>query len=508
MSQVLSASSIARDLELECDAVVIGTGAGGAVVGATLAEAGLSVTFIEEGAFYSTQDFNRCVPDMMSLLYRESAMTLAFGRPHIAIPLGRTVGGTTTINSGTCFRTPDPILQRWERDHRIERASPEAMDPYFSKVEKIQNVGPVRTQVQGKNAEIMARGAQALGYRHGPLQRNVTAQCAGCGMCCFGCPTGAKLAVGLTFIPKALSRGVTLVTQCRAEKLIFRGDQVVGIEGSFLERANGRKPNRVSVRARAVVVAAGAIGSPLFLLRNGLGRGLRHVGRHLTIHPASRASALFDEPIRGWQGVPQGYQIDQFHDEGILMENIHGSPALLGPTFPGVGRPYGELLKQFPYIAIFGAMVTDTSEGRVRNLVGWKPWITYQITAEDVARLQKSLVLTAEIFFAAGARRVFPPVYGWEELRSADDIRRFRHALIRPSDFDLMAFHPLGTCRMGIDATQSVVDSFGRVHGVKGLWVSDGSIFPSPPGVNPQITIMAFSMRNAERMAEELSGAR
>lgn len=490
MTPVIDGATIREDRRESADVVVVGSGAGGAVVACELAEAGREVVLIEEGREFTRKDFNRRPVDMVPLLYRDAGLTSTIGIPAIPLPLGKTLGGTTTINSGTCFRTPDRVLEEWTRDLGLPDVSPESMRPYFEKVEKVQNVQPVKEALLGKNALIFKRGADKLGWKGAPLSRNVNDECRGCGVCCFGCPSDAKLAVGLTFLPRARAAGARVWTQTRATSVRIEGGRAFGVEARFPDG------HSLSVKAPVVVLACGTVHTAAFLLSQSLANTSGLVGRGLTIHPATRIASEFDEIVDGWNGVPQGYGVHRFQEEGIMLEGIHGPPGLIAPTLPFVGRSFQELVRDLRRVAVFGGMIKDGPNGRVRSWRG-RPLVTYWLSREDRTKAQRMIGLIAEALLEAGAKRVLLPVMGFSEVRGRDDLERFRSKPLKASQLEMMAFHPLGTCRMGTDRRTSVVGPYGETHDVPGLWIADGSVVPTSLGVNPQITIMSLAMRTA-----------
>lgn len=485
------------DLAVEADVVVVGTGAGGAVVGRELAESGLAVVFVEEGQYFERHDFTNRAFDMQQKLYRRGGSTFSVGNVGIPIPLGQTVGGTTTVNSGTCYRTPDRVLREWQRDLGLDALGPDQLAPYFERVEVTLGVERARQELLGGNGRVIARGCEALGFKHhGPLKRNAPA-CDGQGVCCFGCPTDAKRSTNVSYIPLALRAGAELFTGARVDRIIVDGSRATGVEARTAEG------HRLTVRARAVVVAGGAIMTPILLARQGLGGFSGQLGKNLSIHPAAGALAEFDEQIQPWNGIPQGYGIEDLHDEGILFEGAMVPLEMTMSMTAHMGPDLVRLAESFDHVASFGFLIEDSSRGSVSELRG-QPMIRYSLSARDVARVVRGLDVLAQLFFAAGAKTVHSPVFGFEQLKSHDDLDRLRRATIKPWDLDLSAYHPLGTARMGRDPATSVVDSDHQLHDVERLYVVDGASVPSSLGVNPQITIMAMAARAAERIASHL----
>jgi choline dehydrogenase-like flavoprotein len=489
------------DLELECDVVVLGTGAGGAVVAKELAEAGHAVVMVEEGSFFGRQDFGGRPLAMQKKLYRDMGATFSVGNAGIPIPVGKTVGGSTTINSGTCYRVPDRVLARWRDEFGLAELGPGSLDPYYERVEAVLGVAPAPAEHLGGAARVVAQGCEQLGYRrHKPLLRNAPA-CDGQGVCCFGCPTDAKRSTNVSYVPLAMRAGAELFYGARAERILVEGGRAAGVRASVATEAG---PRALTLRARAVVVACGALMTPVLLQENGLCGRSGELGKNLTIHPAMGSLAVFDEEISGYNAIPQGYAIEEFHDEGLLFEGASTPLDLTMTAMPYIGPQLIELAESFDRVAMFGLMIEDSSRGRVRAARG-RPLITYRLNERDVARLKHGVEILARIFFAAGARAVHPLVHGFDVLQSEAELTRFREARISASDLELSAYHPLGTARMGLDPARSVVDPSHRAHDVPGLYITDGASVPTSLAVNPQVTIMAMATRAAAYISSDLA---
>lgn len=491
-----------RHVSLDADVVVVGSGAGGPVMAKELQEKGHSVILLEEGGHYRTKDFKPDPVHAFRTLYRDGGATIALGIPPVPFPLGRCLGGTTTVNSGTCFRTPDHILKKWEREWNLPDISPSFMKPYFERVEANFSVREVHAGNMGKNGEIFLRGAKALGYSCGPLKRNMSENCVGCGICTLGCPTGGKRPTLLNYIPQASELGCRVYCDFRAEKILCRGANAAGVSGSVLDRSTAKRRTTFKVNAKIVVIAGGAVCTPLLLMQNRLANSSGEVGKNLRLHPGIRVYALMDEEVKGWLGVPQGVYVDEFWDEGVMLEGIFVGPMMSAPALPFFGARNKELMFKYPQIAAFGAMVHDETRGRVRPGLMGRPLITYWLIAEDLKKAQKAIAYTSEIFFAAGAKRVYPTVPWLPELRSRTQISEILTGSLKASHLEMMAFHPMGTCRMGTDPRKSVVDPYGETFDVKNLFVADASLFPSCLGVNPMQSIMSFANRNADYIHE------
>lgn len=498
-------------IEDRCTVVVIGSGAGGGVVAHELVKAGIDTIVVEEGGWYPPEFYRELTPlESFKYLYRDYGMTTAVGKnllkdPAVPFPLGKCIGGTTTINSGTCFRTPEMILDQWNQEFGLD-VDKDELETIFDEVERDVGIAPARREVLGDNMELFAEGAEKLGWNGGPLTRNAP-ECAGSGRCVFGCPTDAKRGTHLSYIPMSLEKGARVYSDFRVERLIRRNGRFEGVEGVLLDRERNAPHARALIRADAVVVAAGAVGTPVLLQQNEVAVANPHLGENLRLHPGIRVAAIMDQVIRGWKGIPQGYYVDEFWEEhGIMFEGIFVPPGVGLPVLPGSGDEFRDIARLYPNLAAFGAMVKDTSKGQVKHRPGLGTVIRYQLNRLDKERLVDAVKKAAEAYFAVGAERVFPAIFGHMELNSPDDLARIDPRRVRSQHLELMAFHPMGTARMAADPGQGVLDPQGRVHGTENLYVADASVFPTCLGVNPMESIWGFGAVIARRLADRLSG--
>jgi len=487
--RVVRGAELARRHVVTADVCVIGSGAGGAPIAKELAEGGMRVIVLEEGDWWSTDQFAARPRDMLPKLYRDGGQTVTLGVPALVLPVGKAVGGTTVVNSGTCFRTPACVLERWRREDGLEALTSEELDPYFRRVEREINVSRVPPALAGRNAEVIRRGAERLGWSGGYLYRNVRG-CVGSGVCAYGCPSGAKQHTGITYVPRAWAAGATTFTGTSAVGLELARGRVRAV------RAQTAGGGRLRVRCEVVVVACGTLHTPTLLRRFGVGAPA--LGRNLSLHPASAVRARLDEDVQMWDGVPQSYYIDEFAGEGVMLEGTAGPPDYLAMITPRTGAEHRELMLDARRTSMFGVMVSDSSRGRVFAL-GRRPIIRYDLGEADARRFKRGILALVELYWAAGAREVIVPVRGVPTLCDGDSSALERHP-VPPRSLTAMAFHPLGTARASADPARSVVDPELAVRGVRGLHVADGSVIPSALGVNPQITIMALATRLAFKL--------
>jgi choline dehydrogenase-like flavoprotein len=462
---------------LETDFCVVGAGGGGAVVAAELAEAGARVVLLEQGSGHDPDGFTARPPEMLAKLYRDAGQTSTIGSPPILLPLGKGVGGTTLVNSGTCFRTPAHVLARWANEFGLELEE-STMGACFERVERSLSVSEVTPELAGANAAVARRGAQRLGWSHGFLRRNARG-CVGSGVCVFGCPTSAKQHTGITYVPRALRAGAELLTNADVRELLVERSRVRGVVAQLARH------ERLEVRARETILACGAIHTPLLLARSRVPNASGQLGHNLSLHPATAAFALMDEEVNMARGVPQSFYVDEFAAEGIMFETVAGPPAYAAMALPLSGGEHDRAMAQYPRLAQLGLMVSDSSRGSV-HAIGRRAVIRYSLDAADLDRVRRGLERIERLLRAAGAREVYLP------LPPA-----VAPAAARARDLRLMAFHPLGTARADARASHGVVDGELAVHGLHGLHLADGSVVPSSLGVNPQITIMALATRLA-----------
>jgi choline dehydrogenase-like flavoprotein len=471
------------------DVVVIGSGVGGASVARTLARAGLDVVVVEEGRRFTVHDFRTRHPlDRWIELYRDGGSTVTLGRPSILLPIGRAVGGTTVVNSGTCYQTPGRVLSRWRDRDGLVMADPAEIGPYLDDAWRTLAPDRVLPTVMGRNGELTLAGAAKLGWMAGPLDHSAV-HCGGCCQSAIGCVQNAKGSVHLTVLPDACDAGARIVSEARVERVLHEEGRATGV---VISRFDGA---RTRILAPRVVVAAGATETPPLLRRSGLGRH-PSLGRNLSIHPALAVLARFEEPVTSWRGVLQSAGIEEFHrSEGILIEATSAPFGMGWSAFPGSGEQLMKELDRAEQYGSLGAMIADSSVGRV--LGKDRAFVTYQLTSGDGRRLLRAYELIGEVLFAAGAVEV---VAGSGFVRSQDELRGAVQRM-DPRRLHLAAFHPVGTVRAGANPQRSPVAGDGRLRGVRGVWVADASILPSCPEVNPQVTIMALALAVADRIA-------
>ncbi len=493
-SNVFTRHDLTGDTVLDCDVVIVGSGAGGAPVAAELAEAGYDVIVLEEGSYYQTRDFTANTSQMVRQLYRDGGASIAIGNPPIMFQEGRAVGGSTVINGGMSWRTPEDILARWRDEAGLEDLTTRSLESYYERVEKRIHVAPMDHDAIGRDNWLLKKGADAKGWETLGNLRN-QAHCVGSNRCAFGCPTGAKQSALVSYIPRALHFGARVYADVSVQRITMHGKRATGVIGSV--RRDGGAKHEIVVRAKLVVSSCGAIQTPALLARSGLTSRSGMLGQNLSLHPNVKVVALFDEDVSGWQGAHQAFQVREFADEGLGCFAAVNLPAsIVAMSVPHRGKQLGQFMDQYNQMVVAGLLCEDTTTGHVKVING-RPQAFYNLAPHDAHNMQRGLVLLAELLFAAGAKRLLLPFHHAQELTSADEAHRVLSAPIPTKGWEVVTVHMMGTAKMGSDRTTAVTDGYGFMHDVDRLLISDASVFPSPCRVNPMETIMALATRSA-----------
>ncbi|MCT9820189.1 GMC family oxidoreductase N-terminal domain-containing protein [Microbacterium sp. W1N] len=500
----LHAEHVTGPTTLDADVVIVGSGAGGGPAAAVLAAAGLSVIVLEAGEYYDDRDFDGDEARGIGQLYTN----VGSADGQISLFEGRTLGGGTVVNYSTAFRTPDRVRAEWAALGAGQFASDEytrALDAVWERLGATQDYS-----TPGRRDAVLERGAQALGWDAGTLWRNVDGCDQGtvCGRCGLGCALGAKKSTAKTWLRDAQDAGARILVGVQARRVTVAGGRATGVEAAT---ADGIP---VTVRARAVFVAAGSVQTPSLLLRSGLENP--NIGAHLRLHPATAVLGLMDEEVLPWTGTMQARYVDRFADldgegYGAILETAPITPAL-GSAFVNwrSGAQYLARLAEWRNTVDVAVIVRDKGPGgRVRIGADGEPIVDYTVAPQDAEHMMQAMVGAARLVAAAGARRVrtthqqdtvWEPASGGIEAFERD----IRRQGVGPGRLGLVALHIMGSARMGGAAATSAVNPDGRTWEVDGLYVADGSSFPTASGVNPMVSIQAISYMTATRLAAAL----
>lgn len=496
--QHLRGDELARDETVECDVVIIGSGAGGAAAARELSKAGLRVLVLEEGRRWEPKELSTRQSWALRNLYAERGTSIALGNIYLPMPRGRAVGGSTLINSAICFRPPARVLKVWREEHGVPWADEAQLTPVVEDIERSIGVMKCHPAIAKTHNLLFKQGVEALGLEGDFISRNA-AGCVGCGTCQLGCPTGGKGSVDRTLLPVALKQGAALFSCTSAAAVKVERGVAVGVEAWGVDPRTEARKRRLDVRAKKVFLAAGAINSPMLLQRQGLAGSSGQLGNNLHVHTASGACARFDQFVDAWHGVTQGYYVF-LPGEAAVIETFSTTPDLYAIQWEAFSRPLGQLRQ----LASSGTMIGDVSSGTVRP--GPSPGrsaMTYDILPADVNVLKKGLREIARIYFAAGALAVNLSIVGLGELTSMADVEALLDKELPPDRLAIYASHPMSTCRMNGDRSRGVVRPDGTTWDVENLVVCDASIFPTALGVNPQITVMAAAVLLSRQQLEQ-----
>jgi choline dehydrogenase-like flavoprotein len=479
----------------ECDVVIVGSGAGGAVAAAELAQAGLDVIVLEAGPHYNRDNYPSDHLEAIAGLYRDGGLTIAEGRPPIPVPVAKVVGGTTVINSGTCFRAPDSVLADWKQRCGVSWAGD--LDADYAEAEEFLRVTQLDPERMGRNGQLAMEGAAAIGASGAPIHRNA-GSCVQCSSCPFGCAIDAKRGMHVSYLPRAAAAGARIRAGVEVEQVLVEEGRAVGVRGTTVAGSGRRRAYTVRAR-RATIVAGGALGTPELLQRSGLGG--RHVGRNLHIHPACWVGARYEEEVRGWEGVMQSFYVDQWEHQRILLEATFTPLAFGGAWLLGAGRDHQRAMLDFGHVGSIGVHLCDHSSGRVGLGASGSIRASYALNGDDASRLAFGIARAAEVHFAAGATEVYPNIARVGVLKPRD-LAEFEATSFKPSELRLEAFHPMGTARIDADPSQGACAPDGSLNGTRDLYVADASLFPTSVGVNPMMTVIAFAKQVSRGIAD------
>ncbi len=508
---LLRLTPITAATTLECDVCVVGSGAGGGVVAGEMAVRGRRVVVLEAGSGQQAPDFNQNEFVGTSQLYLDGGLTSSTDLG-VAILAGATLGGGTTVNWQTALALPDDVREEWANISGCGHFGAQSFSDSLAAIMSRLHVGTDESEVNPNN-DALKRGCEALGADWTLIARNAH-YCDPwqCGSCVFGCRHGGKQSTAVTYLCDAQALGdTTIVPNCRVERVVLRNGRVVGVVAVATNPATGQS-YPVRVKAQQVALAAGALRSPLVLLRSGVTSPA--LGRNLFLHPTSAVTGTYTDRVDAWSGPPQTVMSDHFaHLSGLYGFRLEAAPAhpgLIALATPWFGaRDHRLLMQEAGHISAFIVLTRDKHSGRVRLGRSGQPVIEYKPGKQEQAHLRRGIAEATRVHVAAGAQAVQTLHNRRHALRgesvhspSAVDAfcRQVGAARLDANYSTLFSAHQMGTCAMGTDSEKAVCGPDGQVFGVRGLYITDGSAFPASSGVNPMITIMALAHHTAQQM--------
>jgi long-chain-alcohol oxidase len=492
-------------LERDADIVVVGSGAGGGTTArelAPLCAQGARVVLLEAGPKLRAEEFTGNEVEMARRLYTDEGGFLTEDRA-MSIAFGCAYGGSTVVYTGTSLTITEPTLERWavpglEHADLLERSR-----KYLAQ----NHVHPLAPPDINDNNRLFEEGCRRLGYRVEQFPLNLEG-CQGAGLCNLGCPNAAKMGTHRVQLPEAERQGVVVVTNCRVDRIEDHA-VVAAVSERPVGEPSAWAPGEYRIRAKAIVVAGGAIGSPAMLLRSRLAAGLPALGRYFTCHPALILVAQHDRPITNYHGHPKSYYCDHFAgSDGFLLETCMYFPFTTAKSLTGFGPDHARMMSAMDRLQMILVLAIDPPEAENRVMIDrtGHPVVRYAFSHGVRQSLVAAMRASARVFFAAGAARVHAPAASRFFIDAADADRI--DALIPLDGLELgritiSSAHPMGGCRMGESAADSVTSGWGQVHGLPWLFIADGSLFPRCAEINPYVTIMALADRVAERVRRE-----
>jgi len=511
-------SRLDQDLTLEADVAIVGTGAGGGTTAEILSAAGYKVLLIEEGPLKTSSDFKMQEAEAYPSLYQEGIGRMSKDGA-ITIMQGRAVGGTTLVNWTSSFRTPEPTLEHWAKEHNVKGHSPAEMAPWFEKMEQRLGVAPW-IMPPNVNNDIIRLGCEKLGYHWKVIPRNVRG-CWNLGYCGMGCPTNAKQSMLVTTIPATLEKGGELLYLARADKLLIDGDKVTGIQCQAMdERCVAPTGRTITVKAKHYVLSGGGINTPAILMRSDAPDPHKRAGKRTFIHLVNFSAAQFEQVVNPFYGAPQSIYSDHFQwDHGTTgrmsfkLEVPPLQPALTATLLGRFGEDNALRMEQLPHTNAMLALLRDgfhpeSAEGTVELRGDGSPVLDYQMTDYTWDGVRRAFHTMAEIQFAAGAKSVLPLHADAGYVKTLGEAKSLIDGLsLEIYRTRLGSAHVMGGCAMGEDPSQAVTDSLGRHHQLGNLSIHDGSLFPTSIGANPQLSVYGLTAQLASQLAERLRTA-
>jgi choline dehydrogenase-like flavoprotein len=499
--------ALGRQFSIQTEVVVVGSGAGGSVVAYELAKAGRKVLVLESGRYWPSAEFTENLGDTLTKVYRDQAAQ-ANTTADVLFLEGNCVGGSTVIGACVMQRPPDEVFRRWSDELGLKALGPRELDPYFAQVEGWLNVGLNEAHEINSTAHKVIQGCERMGYSWRPVARNVK-NCALTGHCLAGCPSDRKMSALVTHLPWAAAHGARIFSDTEVSRVLTRNGRAIGVEAVIRDPDTGTVVSNVRVDAQVVVLAAGAIHSPLILQRSQAPDRGGNIGRNMAVQPFTQVLATFKEDLYGFQGALVGVEVDEFlRSDGFTFYSALAEPEQLMATGEQeAGDEHINFMKSFKRMAGLNAFAIDDGRGVVewqgdhlngRKVIKWSP------TRQDFERMTRATAIASRIFFSAGAERVWLPSF---QKLHANNVFELDQKLAQVNygingiySYRMNSFTPHGTCRMGLDPYTSVVSADGEVHGTSGLYVADASIFPTPVSSTPQWTVQVLARYVADRI--------
>jgi choline dehydrogenase-like flavoprotein len=510
--QVLEWNRVKASMTEEVDAVVIGTGCGGAVFALELQRAGKKVLLLERGGFHLPErgEFDQREDDMFARIDGGRGLhTTKNGQA--ALTYGRCVGGASVHYWADSWRAPKDRLEAWTSKFGVEHHSHDELTPHFDRIEAAHHVHPAAPHRRNRMNQLFITGAEASGLAWEDVMQARDERCVGSGYCMQGCSYNGKQSQLVTSIPALLAAGARVFADCEVTQLLMENGRATGVAAQFLDRRTGKPSGHtLTVKAKVVAVAAGGFNSAPLLMRSKVPDASGQLGKNLQFNPCPQLFGLYDEDVVLWRNIPAAvgstalrlprFDGDRYLEGGYLLYPNQLPPATLAALLPGFGRKHRALMDQAHRLGSAIAWIDDQGSGEVRLDAEGHPEWHWALSSLDEQIVRDALKKEARVLLASGAKEVIVPDPVGTRLLDEKDLAKLDRIDVRPGSMFFAVPHPAGMCRMGKDPKTSVVNNEHELHGVKGLFVTDPSVFPTAVSVDPSLTIMAFSLVAAQRL--------
>ena len=470
-----------------CEYLVIGSGAGGSVAAMELAEAGKDVIVIEEGLHFQTADFTNNISDMTQKTWRNNGITPIWGKPTIGFAEGKCVGGSTVINGGLLWRTPQRMLDIWANEYGILGYTNDDLIPHFEKIEQILNVSYHKKDDQNIDSDVLTSGCDALDWNYVPVPRAGGAACINSNLCPTGCPAGAKQSTALTYIPRAIKAGAKIFTGSKAIQINKHGNLADTVKIKVKSQEQSRV---IDIKSDFIFLSGGAIQTPFLLQKSKINA---NVGKKLEFHFNLKFVAEFDREINAENGTIFTVQVQEYMDEGLLIMASNYRPHYLAMTLAHFGNnTINEVMEKYNHCGLYVAQVQAQSKARIISAFRTDPFVHYNFDPADESAIKDAIKKTVKLLFHSGAKKIYLPIVGSMPVTNSGASLNKAIQNLKPKDLEIVSVHAMASCPMGNDGN-SVTDLSGKIHGFKNIYITDASILPSNIGESPQGTIMAIS---------------
>lgn len=498
-----------ENLKFDVDVVVVGSGIGGSVLAAELAQAGHTVLVLEQGPFVAPKDFTLLEQDAYKAMFVEEGLLMTTNG-EVRIMAGGTLGGGTTINWSCCLRTPHYVREEWAGEHGLSHFTSQAFCDDLEKTEKRLQVRDI--PVHNNANMLLVKGCKKLGFPVKFAPQNTVGE-HWCGTCGMGCKTNGKQSATVTYLTDAAQAGARFIDNCTVKKVTSKKGVATGVDALV----NGK--HAIHVEAKLVVAAAGALNTPLLLKRSNLRNS--HIGRNLRLHPVAVVLGVYPDQVNPGQGpiltvvsdVVENFEGDYY---GAKLECPALHPLFFSAATPWTSKAQSKAtMLQYPNSMMIIVLSRDKGSGEVAEGPDGKLKVSYRIGDKDKRSLIAGIKAAAKVHLAAGASYIYmgsqtvpgytPTPEGLNDPGFAKWCQAVEDINIRMGDVPLFSAHQMGTAKMSTSASRGVVNPQGETWEMKNLFVADTSVFPTPSGANPMLTCYATAHHIAKAAKERMA---